>query len=296
MFTSRVGRGCRSSRVSGERSNACAEPVEARQPPPSRPKAPSTAASATTLRTVIAPFAWRDGPPPIRTNGARAAASARASASISAAGRPVAAAVRSGPFSASTRARSSGQPDGLGREEGLVREPVAGEDVDDPERERAVGAGTDDVGPIGEAGRLVLPGLDEEHAGAAPPRRLHPRGEVEARRDRVDPPQDDEIRPLDRVRVRPGRVAHHRAPARALRRRADRPVEPGRAEPVEEGHPRVPLHEPHRARVGVRAGSPRRRPAARSRRGGRRRARGPRPTRRAGTPRHPSSPCGRAGA
>ena len=121
----------------------------------------------------------------------------------------------------------------------------------EPGRTRIVSSAT--------ARRVVRVRLEEEHPRAAAPRLLHPLHEVEVGRDRVDAPQHHEVRVHGVVGARAGRLPHHRPPARVLRRRADGPLEPGGAEPVEEGHPGVPLHEPHRARVRVRAGSPRRR-------------------------------------
>ena len=295
MFTRRARRGWRSSRTSGARSIAWSAPVDARQPPPSRPER-----------------AEHGGERDDRPDGHRAVRVARRAGAdaderrarrgelprerLDLRGRePGRGRRRLGPVLREHPRPQLGPADRLRREEGLVGEAVAREDVDEAQGERAVGPGPDEVGPVGEPRGLVLPGLDEQDARAAPPRLRHPGGEVQARRDGVDAPQHDEIRALHRVGVRPRGVAHDRAPAGALRRRADRPVEPRRAEPVEERHPRVPLHEPHRARVRVREdrlGRPRARPP---RRAARRRGRAPRPSSRGETQRHPSRPVRTSG-
>ena len=121
------------------------------------------------------------------------------------------------------------------------------------ERERAVGAGQqrDVLGAF--LGRKAAIGIDRDHLGAAPLRRLHARPQVQVRHHRVRAPQDDEARLVEALGVHADRAAERGLQPILAGARAQRAIEQRRAELVEEApvH-RAVLHHAHRAGIAAR--------------------------------------------
>ena len=63
------------------------------------------------------------------------------------------------------------EPDGVGKDEGAVVEPLRDDHVHEGERQGGVGSRADHEDLVRLAGRLRLPDVDGDHVGAAPPRR-----------------------------------------------------------------------------------------------------------------------------
>ena len=143
MFTTRVGRGSEVlARHRREVERLAPSSRRRKQPPPFRARtrrAPPRARRCSGRHRAVRRSAT--GPPPSRRNGARARRERpRELLDRPRPGGRSSARRRSGAYSASARARSSGHPTVSRREERLVGEPVAREHVHEPERERAVGA------------------------------------------------------------------------------------------------------------------------------------------------------------
>src|SRR5947208_1960675 len=121
--------------------------------------------------------------------------------------------------------------------------------VHDGERQGGVGARAHHQVLVGLLSGRSPVGIDRDDVGAAGPGLLHERHHVDRRVRRVHAPEHDQVGADHLLGVVARDGADGRPPAGVGRRHADRPVEPARAERVEERVARVVLHLPHRARV-----------------------------------------------
>src|SRR6185437_1994319 len=130
---------------------------------------------------------------------------------------------------------------------------VADQYVYDAERKRRVGARQRCDVDVALLGRRAAIRIDRNELRAAPLRFLCARPEVQARRDRIAAPDDDEAAVLELLDVHADRGADDRGPSRLAGGRADRAIEKRCAQAMEEAtiHRRA-LEQPHRSRVAVR--------------------------------------------
>ena len=99
---------------------------------------------------------------------------------MSASRSPVIAATRPGGYSASLLAQLR-PADGVGREPGLVVQPLGDEDVGQAQRQGAVAAGPRGEVQVGAAGGPAAPRVDDNDLTAAPLRLAQKRHEVRRR-------------------------------------------------------------------------------------------------------------------
>ena len=203
-------------------------------PPPTWRQSPVTPGIAMIARSAEPPPAWRCMPRPTRMPVGRVAASRSPSATIRSTGSPVIAAARSSGHS-SRRASSSGQPTRVRRELVAVRGARVEDDVHQAERQRGVGAGQRrEVLVARSAVRVRSGSIATTCAPACSRLAARTSSWWMAVDERVRAPQQDQLRVGERLRVDADLAAVVAAAAARAGGRADRRVEPRRAEHVQQ--------------------------------------------------------------
>ncbi|MBF8288781.1 MAG: hypothetical protein HW381_1889 [Candidatus Rokubacteria bacterium] len=134
----------------------------------------------------------------------------------------------------------------------VVHQALFDEHVHHPQRQRAVRARPRLEIEVRRLRGLRPVGIDAHDEGAALPRPLHERHEVDVRVARVDAPQDNQVGTDHLLGVAAGDSAERGRPSGVRGRDADRAVELRGAQRVEERVTGPVLEEPQRAAVGKR--------------------------------------------